>query len=351
VKKHVASLLQDFLLNDRRIADRPDVTIGLRWGDTLTAKQLWQGYGGMARSPLFPLQFSFSDGQRCGEIDIRIINGPSERDRHDLALLAFLIAYFATSLPLPRQLGRQLKGIRESLGLEPFTVADSIDVPGIKFSAWETGAKSPKGSEMYRWCQALGLLCPPKTALVRVVDFSPELVRFLQEDPGRLRSLTADQFERFVAERLDRMGYNVTLTGATNRNDGGIDLIAVPKLASVGSVVIAGQMKHHSGDQRTGRDAIDRLLAWKDSYFGVGLLVTNTSFTKDAVWTAQQERNARFLRLRDFTDLKRWLEDRFGEENDWREIPDRIELAPGVVIEIPRPRIITSFPGVERDAD
>jgi hypothetical protein len=147
------------------------------------------------------------------------------------------------------------------------------------------------------------------------------------------------------------MGYNVTLTGATNRKDGGIDLIAVPKLASVGSVVIAGQMKHHSGDQRTGRDAIDRLLAWKDSYFGVGLLVTNTSFTKDAVWTAQQERNARFLRLRDFTDLKRWLEDRFGEENDWREIPDRIELAPGVVIEIPRPRIITSFPGVERDAD
>ena len=62
---------------------------------------------------------------------------------------------------------------------------------------------------------------------------------------------------------------------------------------------------------------------------------------RDAVWTAKQERNARFLRLRDFTDLKRWLEDRFGEEQDWREIPDRVELAPGVVIEIPRPRIIS----------
>ncbi|MCZ2153410.1 MAG: restriction endonuclease [Bryobacterales bacterium] len=187
--------------------------------------------------------------------------------------------------------------------------------------------------------------------MVRVVDFSPELLRFLQEDPTRLRSLTPEQFERFAAERLDRMGYNVTLAGATNRKDGGIDLIAVPKSALLGSVVIAGQVKHHSGDQKTGRDAVDRLLAWKDSYFGIGLLVTNTSFTNDAVWTAQRERNARFLRLRDFTDLKRWLEDQFGSEEDWREIPDRIELAPGVVIEIPRPRIISQFSGVEHGDD
>ena len=74
---------------------------------------------------------------------------------------------------------------------------------------------------------------------------------------------------------------------------------------------------------------------------------------RDAIWTAQQERNARFLRLRDFTDLKRWLEGRFGEEEDWREIPDRIELAPGVVIEVPRPRITTTFPafGVKTGGD
>lgn len=117
--------------------------------------------------------------------------------------------------------------------------------------------------------------------------------------------------------------------------NGGIDLIAAPKSAS--SIVIAGQVKHHQGDQKTSRDAVDRLLAWKDSIFHVGLLVTNTSFTQE------QERNARFLRLRDFTALKRWLEDRFGEEEDWREIPEKVELAPGVVIEIPRPRITSSL--------
>ncbi len=77
--------------------------------------------------------------------------------------------------------------------------------------------------------------------------------------------------------------------------------------------------------------------------FGVGLLVTNTGFTRDAIWTAQKEQNKHFLRLRDFTDLKRWLEGRFGEEQDWREIPDRIELAPGIIVEIPRPRIVSAI--------
>ena len=69
------------------------------------------------------------------------------------------------------------------------------------------------------------------------------------------------------------------------------------------------------------------------------MLVTNTSFTKDALWNAAQERNRSFLRLRDFTDLKRWLQDQYGSPEDWREIPDKIELAPGIVIEIPRPRL------------
>ena len=69
--------------------------------------------------------------------------------------------------------------------------------------------------------------------------------------------------------------------------------------------------------------------------------MTNTNFTRDAVWTAQQERNRHFLRLRDFIDLQRWLQDQYGSEQDWREIPDRIELAPGVVIEIPKPKIVS----------
>lgn len=163
----------------------------------------------------------------------------------------------------------------------------------------------------------------------------------LKEDPERLRGLSPGLFERFVAERLDRMGYDVTLTGETTRKDGGIDLIAVPKIRTAGAYLLAAQVKHHEGGQKTGRDAVDRLLAWKGRYFHLGMLVTNTDFTKDAYWAAMLHGDKEFLRLRNLDDLKRWLQDKFTDEQDWREMPDEIELAPGVKIPVPKPRLTT----------
>ncbi len=147
---------------------------------------------------------------------------------------------------------------------------------------------------MYEWCRALGIFCPAHTALVQVVDISPALLRVLKENPDELRSLRPDQFEAFVANRLDRMGFDVKLTGSTNRKDGGIDIIAVPKIMTAGSFILAAQVKHHRGEQTTGRDAVDRLLAWKGTEIGLGMLVTNTSFSKDALWKAAQDGNRSF---------------------------------------------------------
>jgi transcriptional regulator with XRE-family HTH domain len=241
------------------------------------------------------------------------------------------------------RIGKALKEVRESLRLSQEDVAKQLRVNRITISRCEAGAQVPGTGATYQWCQALGLVLPQRTALVRVVDLSPALLRFLEEDPERLRSLGPDQFETFVADRLDRMGYDVALTGAITMRDGGVDLFAVPKAANLGSVVVAAQIKHHRGNQKSGREDVDRLLSWKGSAFGIGLLVTNTAFTRDAIWTAHKEANASFLRLRDLDDLKRWLEGRYGDERDWREIPQRIELAPGVVIEVPRPNIVSKL--------
>jgi len=70
----------------------------------------------------------------------------------------------------------------------------------------------------------------------------------------------------------------------------------------------------------------------------LGMLVTNTGFTKDALWKAAQEPSKHFLRLRDFADLTRWLHGVFDAPQEWREIPDEIELAPGIFARIPKPR-------------
>jgi len=120
-------------------------------------------------------------------------------------------------------------------------------------------------------------------------------------------------------------------------------LIAVPRVAPSASFVLAGQVKHHSGSRKTARDTVDRLLAWKNSYFTMGLLVTNTAFTRDALWLASQQSNKSFLRLRDFEDLKRWIADNFWADDEWREVPEAIELAPGVTVAVPRPKLRNSL--------
>jgi len=137
------------------------------------------------------------------------------------------------------------------------------------------------------------------------------------------------------------MGYDVTLTGQTYQADGGIDLIAVLKIRTVASFLLAGQIKHHKGNMKTGIEAVDRLLSWRNRGFNLGLLVTNTEFTRHARWLAMQEGNKSFLRIRDFKDLKRWLQDNFTSDEDWREIPERIILTPNLTIKIPKPRIIS----------
>ena len=72
--------------------------------------------------------------------------------------------------------------------------------------------------------------------------------------------------------------------------------------------------------------------------FRLGMLVTNTRFTRDALWTTSRDPARHFLRLRDFADLTCWLHGVFGSELDWREIPDSIELTPGVSVHVPKPR-------------
>jgi hypothetical protein len=192
---------------------------------------------------------------------------------------------------------------------------------------------------LYAWCSSLGLLSPTSSARVELVEITPSIQRLLREDPHRLSQLSPEQFEQFVAERLDRMGYDVTLAGPINLRDGGIDMVAVPKVRTLGSFLLAGQVKHHRTARSTGRDAVDRLLSWKDSPFRLAVLVTNTDFTRDARWTAELEQHRSFLRLRDFEDLKRWIQDDFTSDLDWREIPEEIHVAPGIVISVPRPTI------------
>jgi len=241
------------------------------------------------------------------------------------------------STPAARAVGEALRQVREAQHLTQQQLASQLGINRITLSRQESRAQPPSGADLYRWCQALGLLAATTAARVEVIDLTTTFLAILREDPSRLSELRPDQFERFVAERLDRMGYDVMLTGTTSLRDGGIDIIAIPKVRTVGAFMLAAQAKHHAAGAKTGRAAVDRMLAWKDSPFRLGLLASNTDFTKDALWLAEFKEHKAFLRLRSFDDLKRWIQDDFTSDLDWREIPTSIALAPGVTVTVPRP--------------
>ncbi len=393
-RQNVKRLLDDFVFGDSRLADHRRVRASLFWreGDAIVriaeaphkphdmAPRLLPGRGvaGVAwarrrlvfldlpvpsEPPLYEptgpeirraLALPLLEGENV--LGVLTLDSP-EREAINLQhlglaqLLGALLLYARTHSesnarlvsPSSIALGQALKKVREEVGLTQAELAERINESRIALSRWEGGGQPPSFGPLYDWCRGVGLVSSTTRALVTVVEVTPSLLRMLKEDPRRLHQLSPSQFEQFVAERIDHMGFDVTLTGATLRKDGGIDLIATPKVRTVGAFLLAGQVKHHRGQQKTGRGAVDRLLAWKGTEFRLGLLVTNTDFTSDARWVAARLDNRPFLRLRYFEDLKRWIEDNFSSEEEWREIPDEIDLAPGIRIAIPKPKLRDSL--------
>lgn len=270
----------------------------------------------------------------------------TERDVNRMQVLSALVAYELFHLgerirvrsQISEDLGRVLRSAREELRVTQEDLAAMVGTSRVAVSRWESGAQPPSRGPLRRWASALGILAGGRREIITVVDSTRQLLDVLRHDPVRLSELSPEQFEIFVAERLDRMGYLVQRTGTTTLRDGGIDIIALPKNPNVASFLLAVQVKHHRSGRPTGRDAVDRLLAWQDTAFRLGMLVTNTRFTKDAIWTASRDPARHFLRLRDFPDLTHWLHGVFNSESELREIPDSIELAPGVSVQIPKPQ-------------
>jgi transcriptional regulator with XRE-family HTH domain len=182
-----------------------------------------------------------------------------------------------------RNLGRALAAVRSEVGLTQDQLAYRGGFSRIALSQWERGRWPPSMGPIYQWCAALGLVSSEDEPQVAFLDVTPQLIVLLGDNPNELRNLSPERFEHVVAERIDRMGYDVQLTGSTTHRDGGIDLIAIPKIRSIGSFLMAVQVKHHRGNRTTGRPEVDRMLAWKDSNFRVGVMVTNTNFSQDAL--------------------------------------------------------------------
>jgi hypothetical protein len=171
---------------------------------------------------------------------------------------------------------------------------------------------------------------------VELINITESIISTLVKDPDFIYTISPATFEDLICDRLDKMNFEVIPVGrSTYQKDGGIDIIACPKTPTF-PFLIAVQVKHHrSPKYKTGSSEVRNLLGvMQTQMFNFGVLVTNTTFTPDAQWAAKQK--PMLLRLRDMDDIKRWLEDNFLDDCEWREMPEFIEVCPGVIISLPK---------------
>lgn len=172
-------------------------------------------------------------------------------------------------------------------------------------------------------------------AKIIITDISPQIIEWLRNDLDKIYNLSPEAFEQLICNILMRMGFDVKRVGRNSfQKDGGIDIIAWPQKIAF-PPLLAIQAKHHKSPRyKTGPSPVRDLLGVVKSNFGfnAGVLITNTTFTPDAEWFAQE--NKTLLRLRDIEDIKKWLEDDYLDEYNLREMPNSIKVCPGLTLDL-----------------
>jgi hypothetical protein len=166
------------------------------------------------------------------------------------------------------------------------------------------------------------------------LDVRSDIIPRVLSDWNEVYTLTPDEFEELVFDRLVAMGLQPIRLGQANRKDGGIDIIfwscaVFPMLGAI-------QVKHHrTPDNKTDSSDVRDLAAGMRSYhFNVGLVVTNTSFTRDAQFESEKSGSPP-IQLRDGEALRRWIADDFRvEEIDF--VVRTIEVCKGFGVKVPQ---------------
>jgi transcriptional regulator with XRE-family HTH domain len=138
------------------------------------------------------------------------------RDTGRLQLFGALIAFIhaqgqkrIANTEAANRLGRALSGVRAELGLTQDELAYRGGFSRIALSQWERGRWPPSMGPIFRWCAALGLVAEEDEPQVSFLDVTPQLIVLLRDNPNELRNLSPERFEDVIAERIDRMGYDV----------------------------------------------------------------------------------------------------------------------------------------------
>lgn len=146
-----------------------------------------------------------------------------------------------------------------------------------------------------------------KKIIVDIQSVSDDLLSQAYADPKLLYEISPRRFEEFVAELLDRLGYEITLTPASK--DGGKDIYAA-KRDDLGSFLYVVECKKYSPDHRVGVGLIRELNGVVQAERATaGILATTSFFTKGA--KELQSRLSNQISLKDYLGIQEWLSKAF----------------------------------------
>ena len=146
----------------------------------------------------------------------------------------------------------------------------------------------------------------PKAGLILQVDLSDindELIKYLAKHPELMHDMEPRKFEELVAALFRAKGFHVELTPATR--DGGFDMRAFQR-KDIGLCLTLIECKRYAPDHRVSVDVVRGLYGVTENEGATtGLLVTTSSFTKDA--RSFQDQNRYRIHLADHAELQKWL--------------------------------------------
>jgi restriction system protein len=141
-----------------------------------------------------------------------------------------------------------------------------------------------------------------------IVADNERIIKDLKTRPDGLYQLSPRQFEEIIADLLQDMDYEVTLTQQTR--DGGKDILAAKK-TEVGDVLCLVDAKRYKKSHKIGVSMVRTLLGTLADYQATSaMLATTSTYSRDA--HAMQEKHKYKLSLKDFADVVEWIQ-KFGK--------------------------------------
>jgi len=180
-----------------------------------------------------------------------------------------------------------------------YAISNGYEVEEL-ISKLEATDRSFEATDVEILYQTDQIIVPNNKILVLSVD---RLLGALQKEPKLLFDMDPRKFEEVVAEIFYQNGFNVELTQQTR--DGGKDIIAISSHMEIPAKYVI-ECKRYAPTRKVSLDIVQRLYGVRYALnASVGLVVTTSSFTRDAMQFAGQ--HPWELTLKGYESLMSWI--------------------------------------------